>query len=180
VALTFGRGFSSKVKRIIVILLFFLIAIAATLAGVLTPLSAQEIDDRNSQLSGLQQDIKNLTIVERTGAILKNNLVICLLMFVPVGGPVFGLYALYNTGVFIAAQSLSYGAPPVLVLLLLFVFPFTWLEFAAYSTALSESFWFIRRILQGHVVRELKNTGILILISMGLLALGAVVEALMI
>jgi hypothetical protein len=107
-------------------------------------------------------------------------MLICLISFIPVAGPIFGCYALYNTGVYTAAYSLAHGLPPVIVLLFLFIFPDTWLEFLAYSIALSESFLLIWRIINGRGERELVNLGILVLFCAALLALGAVIEAIII
>jgi hypothetical protein len=94
-------------------------------------------------------------------------------------GIVFGTIVLFNTGSVLAAQSITINAslPPILVFALLFFFPFTWLEFISYSTGLSESFWLIRRGLQGEWKREIKNLGKLVLITAALLAAGALIEA---
>jgi hypothetical protein len=140
-------------------------------------MTQEEITARNQDLSGLQSEIRNMTILERTGAIFRNNMVICLIMFVPIGGLVFGIYVLYNTSVYIAAQSLANNLSPVLVLAFLLILPFAWFEFVSYSIAFSESYWFVRRLFQHRGARELKNLGILILISAGLLLLGAFIEA---
>jgi hypothetical protein len=65
-----------------------------------------------------------------------------------VAGPFFGCYVLYSTGVVIAAESISAGIHPMFSCLLLFIFPFTWLEFLAYSTAFAQSVWLTWRIIQ--------------------------------
>lgn len=152
----------------------------ATLAGVLTPLHGEEINTRNNELEQLQTSVKDMDVLHRSASIFQNNMLICLISFIPVVGPVFGYYALYNTGVYIAAESLAHNVSPILVILFLFVFPFTWLEFLAYSTALSESFLLIWRTIKGRGTRELVNVGVLILICAALLALGAVIEAILI
>jgi hypothetical protein len=121
-----------------------------------------------------------MDVLNRVGSIFQNNFAICLVSFIPVGGTIFGYYVLYNTGTYIAAESISNGLPPLVVILFLFIFPFTWLEFLAYSTALSESFLLIWRIIKGKGKKELVNTGILIAICAALLALGAVIEAFLI
>jgi hypothetical protein len=154
--------------------------VTATLAGVLTPLQSGEINTRNNELKQLQTNVRNMDVLHRSASIFQNNMLICLVSFIPVVGPIFGYYALYNTGVYIAAESLANNASPILVILILFVFPFTWLEFLAYSTALSESFLLIWRTIKGRGTKELVNAGILILICAALLALGAVIEAILI
>jgi hypothetical protein len=70
-----------------------------------------------------------------------------------------------------------HGVPALPIFLLLFLFPFTWLEFFAYSIALTESVWLIRRIVQRRAVSELRSTGILIAVCASLLLAGAIIEA---
>lgn len=107
-------------------------------------------------------------------------------MFVPVVGVILGSIGLFNTGSYIQAQTITENAtkglnvPPILALLVLFIFPFTWLKLISYSTAFSESFWFIRRGLQGKWMREITNLLKLVLIAAVLLAAGAFMEALLI
>jgi hypothetical protein len=164
----------------LIIIIFFFLSVIATFVGVLTPLRSEEINNRNSELEQLQTTIRDMDVLHRAASIFQNNFVICLISFVPVAGPIFGYFVLYNTGSYIAAESLAHGLPPVIVLLFLFEFPFTWLEFLAYSTALSESFLMIWRMINGRGKRELVNVCILISICAALLALGAVIEATMI
>jgi hypothetical protein len=143
----------------------------ATSIGVLTPLSKTDADQKNQQ-------VENLRNAASAQSILENNLIICLMMFIPIFGPVFGLYALYNSGVYIEAQVIatSLGVPPLLALLTEFLLPVIWLEFIAYSTAFAESFWLIRRSMQGLFKKEIKNAAILIAISALLLLVGAIIE----
>jgi len=104
-------------------------------------------------------------------------------MFVPFLGIFIGTFAMFNTGSVLAAETITFnashstGVPPILVFAFLFVYPFAWLEFISYSTAMSEGFWLIRRGLQGEWKREIKNLGKLILITAALLAAGALIEA---
>jgi hypothetical protein len=176
----------SKRQRIQLIIIFFVFAVLATAVGILAPLSKQEITDRNNSLNATQQKIKSLDLSHRVWAIFWNNFEICLMMFIPIVGVAIGGIVLFNTGSYIAAQTLfennnkGLSISPLLVLLFLFIFPFTWLEFISYSTAFSESFWFIKRALQGKWMRELMNLGRLILITAALLAAGALIEALLI
>jgi hypothetical protein len=164
---------SSRRKRIITIVIFFLISILVSCIGVLTPLSKQDADQIN-------QEIVNIRNNSTAQSILENNLLICLAMFIPIFGPILGFYALYNSGVAIEAQVISNpklsGISPVLAFFTDFLLPIIWLEFIAYSTAFAESFWLIRRAMQGLFKKEIKNTAILIAISASLLVVGAIVE----
>jgi hypothetical protein len=111
-----------------------------------------------------------------TQFIFGNNFIIALIMFVPVLGPIVGFYALFNTGVVVSAIATAEGYPVFLVFFSLVLTPVFWLEFAAYSIAISESIWLFRRITQGRGWRELKNACIFVSICAILLLLSAVVE----
>jgi hypothetical protein len=177
------KGASPRGRRIIIIAAFLLFAVLVTIIGLLAPMSSQQIANENNELNSTQQHIQSMDLAHRTAAIFLNNFEICLLMFVPFLGIFIGTLALFNTGSFLAAQTITLNAsnathiPPILVFALLFLFPFVWLEFISYSTALSEGFWLIRRGLQGELKREIKNLGKLILITAALLAAGALIEA---
>ncbi|HVP16965.1 MAG TPA: stage II sporulation protein M [candidate division Zixibacteria bacterium] len=182
-SLEFWKNASPRGRRIIIIGIFFLFTILVTVVGILTPMSPQQIADENNDLNKTQQQIQSMDFAHRTAAIFLNNFEICLLMFVPFIGIVIGTIVLFNTGSVLAAQTITLNAshatgfPPILVFALLFIFPFAWLEFISYSIALSESFWLIRRGLQGEWKREIKNLGKLVLITAALLAAGALIEA---
>jgi hypothetical protein len=126
----------------------------------------------------INQEVENIRNNASAQSLFENNVLICLAMFIPIFGPVFGFYALYNSGVAIEAQVIatSMGIPPILVFFTDFVLPVIWLEFIAYSTAFAESFWLIRRAMQGLFKKEIKNAGILIAISALLLLVGAIIE----
>ncbi len=135
---------------------------------------AQQISDDLNQ---------TVTTLGNEGALVPyifgNNLLICLLMFVPVIGPILGLYIMFNTGTVIGAIATAGGYSPALALVALFITPIAWIEFAAYSTAMTESIWLFRRFLQGwrvglHELR--KNTTLFVAIAAVLLAVGAIVE----
>jgi len=172
-ALNLWKSFTSKIKRILTILAFFLLSLIITIAGTFTSLSLGEANSINQELEKIRQNIS-------VGLIFGNNLMICLIMFVPVVGPIFGGYALYNTGVAIAAESIVAGLSPAATFLSLFVFPFTWLEFIAYSTALAESFWLIWRIFHHKIKKELVNACILISICAVMLLAAAIIELVLI
>jgi hypothetical protein len=168
-ALNFWNNFPSKIKRILTIVIFFFISFIITIAGALTPLSLSDANDIN-------QEIDQIRTNASAQLIFGNNFMICLIMFIPVVGPIFGGYALYNTGIVIAAQSITAGLPPLTVFFSLFIFPFAWLEFLAYSTAFAESCWLIWRIFHRKIKRELANACILISICAIMLLVGAIIE----
>ena len=137
------------------------------------PLSHSDAQTISNQLNEtLQTHRSNGTLTEY---IFINNFEICLLMFVPIIGPVLGLFILFDTGVALGAIASIQGYPVGLGLLSLILTPVFWLEFAAYSTAMAESIWLFRRLLQKRWL-ELKNTAILIGICAAILIVGAIVE----
>lgn len=148
-----------------------MIALIVTSAGALTPLSVQDANSINQEIEQLRQNIS-------VQYVFGNNLMLCLPMFIPFAGPIFGLWVLYNTGVVIAAETIvvSPQVSPLLTLLMLFIFPFTWMEFISYSTGFAGSIWLIRRGTQGLGRREIKNAAILIAIVAVVLLLAAIIE----
>jgi hypothetical protein len=172
------KSYSSRNKRIITIAIFFILGIIATSVGAMQTLTQQEATDINNELDQLRS---NVTVQYIFG----NNLFICLLMFIPVFGWIFGFIALYNTGVVIAAQSMTsaaHGVSPLLLFFTLFLFPFTWLEFISYSVGFAEGFWLLLRGVQRltnktiSFKKELRNLSVLMTIVTLMLLAGAVIE----
>ena len=179
-AFNFWRNAPVRIKRILTIAAFFFLAIVITVAGILTPLSNEDINTLGEGLEETRENIQSLPELQQVSSIFGNNFMICLVGFVPIAGPIFEFYALYSTGVVISAYAAydeSIQASPLLLFLLLFIFPFTWLEFLAYSTAIAESFWLIWRIIQHKWKTEIKNACILISICAMMLLVAAIIEA---
>ena len=171
--LSLWKTASSKRKRIYLILFIFVVSFILTVVGAYVPLSHSDAQTISNQLNEtLQTHRSNGTLTEY---IFINNFEICLLMFVPIIGPVLGLFILFDTGVALGAIASIQGYPVGLGLLSLILTPVFWLEFAAYSTAMAESIWLFRRLLQKRWL-ELKNTAILIGICAAILIVGAIVE----
>ena len=175
-AIHLWRKISPRMKRILTIAGFFLLSILLTVAGTLTSLTQEEANKISDELENTRKAVLEFGVLRGTALIFGNNLMLCLMFFIPLIGPFFGCYVLYSTGVAIAAESLGSGIHPLITFLLLFIFPFTWLEFLAYSTALSQSVWLSWRIIQHNGKRELSNTGIAISICAVILLTAAVIE----
>jgi hypothetical protein len=172
--LSFWKNASTKRKRLYSLIFIFLMTIAATLAGTLVPLSAEDANTIYGQVN--QTLSENRDMASLTGAIFINNFTLCLIMFIPVAGAVFGFFTLFSTGTALGAISMVQGIPVGLEFLLLAITPIFWLEFVSYSLGITESIWLFRRLTQRRW-RELKWTAIAIGVVAGLLAIGAVVEA---
>lgn len=164
---------SSKMKRIYFIIFIFIVAFIVTVIGSFVPLNHS---DAQSISNGLNQTLtQHKADNSLTQYIFLNNFEICLLMFVPLIGPILGMFILFDTGVALGAIAQIQGYPVGLGLLSLVLTPVFWLEFAAYSTAMAESIWLTRRLLQKRWL-ELKNTAVLIGICAAILIVGAIVE----
>jgi len=168
-SLSFWKTYPSRIKRIMAIIAFFVLSLIVTMAGVLTPLSFEEASSLSRELEETRQSI-NLQFI------FGNNFMICMAMFVPIAGPVFGFYALYSTGVLIAADSIANGLSPLTSFLFLFILPVFWLEFLAYSAAMAESVWLTWRIIQHRGKSELVKTCIFVSICAVILFVAAIIE----
>ena len=165
---------SSKRKRIFSATIFLVISILITSMGMLVPLNQEEAELINNNLN---QTVSSLSIDGgMVQFIFGNNFMICLLMFIPLIGPLLGFFALFNTGIAINAISIAESYPSALVFIALFLTPIAWIEYAAYSTAISESVWLFKRILEKRGRRELRIACVFIAFCAILLLIGAIVE----
>ena len=165
---------SGRRKRIFSEIIVFIVALAITGIGSLIPMDLQEANQVSNDLN------QTVTTLSDNGLLLQyifgNNFLISLLMFIPVLGPLLGFLIMFNTGTVVGAIATSGGYSPAITLASLFLTPIAWLEFAAYSAAMSESIWLLWRFIHGYALRELKNASVLISICAILLAVGAIVE----
>jgi len=170
----FWTNASPRRKRIYSTIAVLIVASVVTVVGSLMPIDAQEAEQISNDLNA------TVASLSENGALMPyifgNNFFICLLMFVPIVGPLLGCYILFNTGAVIGAVAASGGYPVILAFVALFLTPVFWLEFAAYSVSMGGSVWLFRRILQGRGKHEFRNTCLFITICAVLLLVGAVVE----
>ncbi|MEJ2113774.1 MAG: stage II sporulation protein M [Flavobacteriaceae bacterium] len=174
----FWEKASSKRKRIYSSIFLLVIAILITSLGMLVPLNQEEAELINNNLNETLSSMHPETGMVQF--IFGNNFMICLLMFIPVVGPLLGFIVLFNTGIVINAISIVQGYPAVIVSIALFLTPVAWIEYAAYSTALSESLWLFKRILKKRGRKELRIACIFIAICAILLLIGAIIETVII
>jgi hypothetical protein len=177
-AIEFWKASSSRRKRLLAVGVAFILLIVVAAAGALTPMSLQQAEEENNSLNETRQQVRNTSLLSGTLYIFRNNFVISLVTFIPFVGPIFGAMVMYNTGLVIGAETYAEGfnLSPVLVLLLLFFYPFTWMEFLAYSIAFSESVWLAWSIIKRRAKNELVNALILILVCMVILLAAALIE----
>lgn len=171
--LSFWTKATARRKRIYTFLVIFIIAVLLTIVGSLLPINAKDAQQLSNSLNQtVNQNKASGTLPQY---IFSNNIGICLRMFIPILGPIWGFAILANTGYALGAISQVQGVSPLLEILVLILTPVFWLEFTSYSIAISESIWLLRRLMQQRG-GELKNTVILIGVCAGLLAVGAIVE----
>ena len=170
----FWKNASIRQKRLYSLIFIFVLSVAVTFVGTQYPLSDEEANNLANQVNQMLTD--NPDFASLSVKIFVNNFGLCLLMFIPVFGAVFGMYVLFSTGVTINALSMVQGLSPIVPLLMLIITPIFWLEFASYALGMSESVWLFRRLTQKRW-SHLRWTAIFIGITAGLLAIGAVVEA---
>src|SRR3972149_10331234 len=108
-SLSIWRSASSRRKRIYSIIAVFILAIIVTVSGSSMPVDAQQARQISDNLN------QTVNTVSESGALTQfifgNNLMICLVMFIPIVGPLLGLYVLFNTGTVIGAIATAQGAP---------------------------------------------------------------------
>ncbi len=184
IGLPFWVNASPKRKRIYSTLFILILAVVATLAGMLVPLSPEEAQMISDQL--------NRTITENTAqgtlisTIFLNNFSLCLLMFIPLAGLVIGLFILFSTGMAFravfdmqAASGISSATPEIQIstalLVLVLVAATFLLEYVSYAIGMTESVWLFRRLLHRRW-SELKSALKLIGLVALLLIIGALVE----
>jgi hypothetical protein len=187
----FWLAASPRRKRIYSISFMLMLAVSATLLGLLVPMDpieAQMITDQLNQT--VTQGVANGSLIQD---IFFNNFLLCLAMFIPLAGAAIGLLILFNTGqafraVFeIQAANITANpsvtptplpsiTPTVAVLAFVGIGAVFLLEYVSYSIGMTESVWLFRRLLQNRWRSELRYLLIFIGTIALLLIIGAVVE----
>jgi uncharacterized membrane protein SpoIIM required for sporulation len=170
----FWNNTSPRRKRLMTIVLVFIVSAIMMGISTLTPLSRQSADSIYNELN------QTVSTGKDSGNLLQyifgNNLMITIMMLIPFIGPFLGFYAFYNTGVAIAATSIVKSYPPLVAYVSLWLTPVAWLEFAAYSTAITASLWLTWRIMHQGARHELVNTSKFLSVCTLILLLGAIIE----
>ncbi len=161
--------------RIIVIAIFFIVALIVTAVGVLVV--KIDISEAKEMADEFAEEFDRFSDPR---FIFGNNLLHTLIMFVPIIGPFWGSFVLFNTGTIIAILGIAYETPPILAFLSLFLIPSFWLEFGVYSVAMAQSTVLLLQTLRHRGKKEAVKTCILVTICALILLLSAVVEWLMI
>jgi uncharacterized membrane protein SpoIIM required for sporulation len=126
-------------NRILVMLVAFVFCMAISVAGAASKIGSSDAQNIVGDFNKTEEMLSTIGVQ----FIFGNNLMYCIMMFVPVLGPYIGTIVLYSTGRVVAALGATSGADPIRLFLTLFIYPHSWLEYVSYSLAISESFWLI-------------------------------------
>jgi len=172
------RGFLAKFdwriwKRVFIaflILTLILIAVGSTVT-----LSSEELNE-------IQQNLERMLPKSPDALfIFRNNFSIASLMLIPGLGVAAGLLILFDTGLAITALAQPANIPAILIFLGLLILPFSWLEFFAYSSAMTQSALLTAALVRRRgVKKELIRTGIVWAGMFVVLLAAAFIEALFI
>ena len=174
-----GRGFLGSVSlggqlggRVLTILLAFAFCLLITFLGAIAPINASEAEELVESVEKELQCLRNFTFI------FGNNFTHCLMLFVPFIGPLYAILVFYSTGRFIAALAAvrQMSSPQLFGFLLRF--PHTWMEYFAYSLAISQSIWLAISILRRRLRREVSASCVAVTVCALILLSAAVVEVL--
>jgi len=158
--------------RVIVFLAVLFLCFISTILGTLARVNLTEA-------LRIERDVENLrTAIRVVGVqvIFGNNFMYTMIMFVPVIGPGWGFFILYNTGRVIAAIAAINRVNPIFLLSLLFLQMHAWMEYVSYSLAISESLILTYSIIKRSFKNELKNMSVILTICSIILLLAAIIE----
>jgi hypothetical protein len=159
-------------SRSLVFLVIFILCISITLIGASARIERSEADRIMKETNELENAIKSAGVQ----IIFGNNFIHTLIMFIPVVGPCWGTYVLYNTGRVFAAYSLIYNMDPATLFSTVFILPFAWMEYLSYTLAISESLWVAYAALKRNFRNEIIIASFTIVICSVILLLAALIE----
>jgi len=169
----------SGLKRSLLFFAVLLLCLIVTSAGALSNVNVTEAKTIVKDFNEMEEIIKKVGV----RLIFGNNLMYCLVMFIPFIGPISGFYVLYSTGKVLAAISQTVGANPLILLMSIMIFPHAWLEYISYSLAITEgillSIYILKYRFRG-VRAEAMNVAKYIAVCSILLLIGAAIEMMLI
>ena len=121
-------------RRVVVVLVVFLVEFALFVAGLLTPMSASTQQSLTQQVGTQFAPIKSAGFVSEVFLIFTHNLALALGEMVPLLGALLLVFSIYTTGLVAQALVAAQGLPGPTALFL-FAFPYTFIELSAYAMA---------------------------------------------
>ena len=126
----------------------FLIEIALFLVISALPFLPGEQSLYTSQGNQIGNEFQGVGLFGQFVGIFANNFRIALIEMVPIIGPILFAISIYETARVSEALALTQGLPPVLVVIvLLLLFPHSWLELPAYAVATMEGLYLFYALL---------------------------------
>lgn len=162
--------------RTIIFLVTLLLCFTATVFGALAEVDPLEASNIKREMDTLEAAIKTVGVQ----VIFGNNFMHTLVMFVPIVGPGWGFFVLYNTGRVFAAIATTMKMNPIILLSLTLLYPFAWMEYISYALAISESFILAYSIAKHGFKNELRTMSVILAICSIILLLAAIIEFAMI
>ncbi len=162
-------------SRVLVFLIILVLCISITLISALTGIERSEANEIMQEMSKMEDVIKSAGVQ----IIFGNNLIHTLIMFIPLAGPCWGTYVLYNTGRVFAAYSILYDVDPATLFSMILIHPFAWMEYLSYALAISESLWMIYAVIKRNFRNEIIVASVTIVVCNVILLLAALVEVAM-
>ena len=163
--------------RIMMFFFFMAVFIVGLFLGTYAPIS---VSDANALTSSVQNEVNQSSFISLVVSIARNNIVLCLIFFVPVFGQIFMALVSYNTGLVLSADAIVYSVNRINVLQNLFFYPPMWLETVVYGLAASEGIIFLLSFIKGNYVKESKRLAVTIMMCVAILFVSAVIESLII
>jgi len=163
--------------RVIVFFFFVAVFLIGLALGSFAPIS---LSNAEALTSSVRNQVNQSSFISLVESIAQNNIVLCLVFFVPVFGQIFMALTSYNTGLVISAVAVTNSMNRLTVLQNLFFYPSTWLETIVYGLAASESIIFLLCVIKGDYEKEVKRLALTIMACAVILVVSAVIESLFI
>jgi uncharacterized membrane protein SpoIIM required for sporulation len=157
-------------KRGVWVIVFFVVAVTIMAVGAKLPVNPT---DAQTSYNELQTEFKYVATVP---GIFGNNFFQSLILFTPFVGPLYGALVFFNTGTVIAIIASATNSDAGVQFAELFIYPHTWLEFIAYSLAMSQSVFLSTAVVRERVRQELVRTCIIITVCALILLIAAIFE----
>jgi hypothetical protein len=168
----FGYGISRNLRWALFFFFMGVFIVGLTVGTYATMSTSDATSLRNDVNSGI--DYSSFTSLAES--IAMNNIILCMVFFVPVFGGIFMGLISYNTGLVLAADAIYYSVSRPVILLNIFTYPSTWLETVVYSLAASEGIIFLFSITNGSWRIGVKRLLLTVIACILILTVSAVIE----
>jgi len=162
-------------RRLFVFLLALLVEFAIFVFGLVTPLSVPAQQTLENQTSAQFAAVPTASAQQLVTLIFTHNLLLAYLELVPVLGAFVFVYSIYVTGLVAQVIAASAGYPGQLGVIL-FVFPYSLVEFSAYAIAVASGVMLLLAWRRKTLNREIRVFGLELVAVAAVLALAAVME----